>query len=201
MDNTRYGSRSLDRATVVIAVVGLAVLVVNALRITGVLPDLAALRTLAPLGALSGALVLGLLTQAAARRTGSGWATATGLVATVGVMGLAAIEFITNYVFPSLEEAAIAGVLDGRTMTMFVVTSMTFLVAAVAFAIVLGVTKAFPVVPVVVFALGSALLALRSFLPVPVVAVGLVALGAGVLWLGLEQRRLGADLQPTAATA
>lgn len=193
VNNQRYSSSVTSRPSLTgpasvgvgLAAVSLAVLLVNALRITGVLPDLDVLRVLAPFGALCGALVLALLTWQLVNRTGSLGILAAGMAVTASVIGLVAIEFITNYVFPSLDPATRQQVLRGRTGLMLAVTSLGFLATSLAFSAILLWRRVFPLQVVLLFAIGCALLALRATLPVPLVAVGLVAMGVAALWMSL----------------
>lgn len=202
MDNTRYATvspsttqpiapRSLTNVLMVLAGVGLAVLVLNALRINGVFPDGGILKALAPLGAASGTIVLAMATALLrpATRAGGYAVAISGSLTALAVAGLTTIEVLTNYAFPALDDAGRGAVLSGWVGTYLTVVSLGFIAVTLAFAASLVLTRSAAVWAIGSLAAGAVILGLRTMLPNPLVGLGLVLLGVGAFGLVLAVRR------------
>ncbi|MFV0452250.1 MAG: hypothetical protein ACK5LS_08425 [Propioniciclava sp.] len=150
---------------ILLASLGLLVLALNALRINGALPDGRLLRTIAPFGATSGAVVLAMTTA----RMGTGATAARSLVAITGTVlalatvGLATIEIVTNYVFGVLDDAARVQVLAGGTGSYLALMSIGYVLAALAFAAASGMTRNAPAGAAVAVGIGGVMIGLRTF--------------------------------------
>lgn len=195
MNNTRYdvseGSVAARTATVGVAAAGAVVLVLNALRLVGVIPDLLALRLLAPLGATFAMLALVGITWLLRPRSARAAAavTVTGMAAVVATAALVVIEVVTHYVLSYLADGARAEVLAGPLHGFLIVASFGFIVAILAFCATLVIGRLAPWPPLVPLAVGAVLLGLRTMLPEVLSVVGLVALAAGILWVALSVTR------------
>lgn len=208
MDNSRYISAPTESALsasaasaahpsakdpilVTLAVAALLVLCSNALRITGIVPDGGLLKVIAPFGATAGAVVLAMaVARLRPRGRGTGFAVEVpGMLLALGTVALATIEIVTNYVFPALDDAPRQAVLAGWTGTYLTVISIGYVVVALLFAVTAALTRTVPIGAVTALALGGTAIGLRTLLPVPIVALGLVLLGVGALWLAVTSRR------------
>lgn len=191
MNNTRYNLGTLPAAAVVTGGLSATVLTMNGLRLLGVIPDVPTLRLMAPLGATFAFLALTLVILWA-RATGSPTrdaVTYTGLAAVTATAALAVIEVITHYVLAQIPAPARGQALAGPLMAFLVVASIGFLVSILAFSAALLRSRLVPWLPLAILCTGSALLGLRAQLPPALGAVGVIAIGIGLLLLVISVAR------------
>ncbi|GLZ40057.1 hypothetical protein [Actinokineospora sp. NBRC 105648] len=167
------------------------VLLLNAGRRAGILPDTHLGHAVAPLGQVFGLLlILGLYARHADHPprllVPAFVAGLTGLTAVLGV------EYILNLVYPELPTAQVAVLQAGFTGAALKVSSILFLVGILAFGTLMLSAGRLPRLPVVLYVVGFTCVALRVILPTWVLPLA-VAIGAvAVLWLGVELLRKGA---------
>ena len=174
----------MDRFTRVAAGSGLLaglVLLLNAGRRAMLLPDTAGLHAVAPLAEALGLLALTGLYL----RSGGRWALVGYVTSFVGLGGLLGAEFVTNLIFPAVGPGETQTLLHGLTGTEFTVASVLYLLGTVLFGLTLWASRLLPRVAVVAYVLGSAVIALRVFVPNAVLVLGLVALAVGIGWLSV----------------
>lgn len=176
------------------------VLILNALRLAKVVPDVEALRLVAPLGATFGLLaIVALLIDLGLRRGRLGTAVLVTGLATVLTTGmLAVIEVVTHYVLGYLPQEPRSEVLAGPLMGFLTVASFGFILAVIALSVALVVSRQSGIVPVAVFSLGAVLLGLRAFLPPILAVIGVALVGVGILLLTTMAAR---DADPDRAGA
>ncbi len=185
-------SNSLSRLAGWAGLASAAILLLNAARRGGLIPDnLPVTHALAPLAEAFGLLlVTGLFL--AARRSSGALGTLGTLGFTLNFLGMAAlvgVEFILNFIFPELTKAQISTLRDGLTGTVFTGSSLLFLTGVLLFAFTLWRTTPTPRAAIAAYALGAVPVSLRGVLPAPTLPIGLVLLACGVGWLGLTLTR------------
>jgi hypothetical protein len=169
------------------AVMGLAaavVLFVNAAKRAELIPISSATQLVAPLAqALAIILVVGL--AAVAMRRSSRYSS---VALTLNVLGLAAatgVEWVINLVFVGLDPAQIAALRAGPLGTAFVAASMIFLLGSILYCLALLRDGKAPRIPIIAYAIASAPIGLRTFVPELVLDLALGLLGVSVVWLAL----------------
>lgn len=184
------------------AVAGFAcavLLVVNAARRGGLLPDTAFTGTIAPFAALTGLFALTGLYLV--QRVPAGALGTVGYTLNLaGLAGAFAIEYTLHFVFPGLSMDQITGLLDGRTGTAFVVTAVVLVLGVLVFGVASLRARVLPVGGVALYALGMVPGSLRNAVPEPVYLSGLAVAAVGVAWLSWALYRL-AGRTVTAALA
>ncbi|NJP96885.1 hypothetical protein HCN51_46965 [Nonomuraea sp. FMUSA5-5] len=160
-------------------------LVVNAGRRGGLVPETAFTHAIAPFAALAGLLAITGIYLLIRERAG-----VLGLVGYVlnsaGLAGAFAVEYTLHFVFPYLGSGTVRGLLAGGTGRAFLVTSVVLLVGVLTFAVAAGRSGVMPVVGVVLYAVGMVPGSLRNLVPEPVYLGGLVAAGVGVAWMAVR---------------
>ncbi|SPL92547.1 unnamed protein product [[Actinomadura] parvosata subsp. kistnae] len=160
-------------------------LVVNAGRRGGLVPETAFTHAIAPFAALTGLLAITGIYLLIRERAG-----VLGLVGYVlnsaGLAGAFAVEYTLHFVFPYLGSGTVRGLLAGGTGRAFLVTSVVLLVGVLTFAVAAGRSGVMPVVGVVLYAVGMVPGSLRNLVPEPVYLGGLVAAGVGVAWMAVR---------------
>jgi hypothetical protein len=173
------------------AVTGLAaaaVLFVNAAKRAGLIEVSAATQLVAPLAqALAIILIVGL--AAVAMRQSSKYSSVALALNVVGLAAATGAEWVINLVFVELDRAQIRMLLTGPLGTAFLAASMIFLVGSILYCSALLRDGRAPRVPVVAYAIGATVIALRNFVPELVLDFALALLGAAVIWLALWMLR------------
>ncbi|MGX6607900.1 hypothetical protein ACWKSP_38110 [Micromonosporaceae bacterium Da 78-11] len=103
----------------------------------------------------------------------------------VALAALVGVEFVINLVLSWLSPDQIADLRAGPLGAALTVTSILFLLGSVGFAITLASTTVPPRGGLALYALGSVPVALRAFVPEPVLDASLVVLALGVAWLSV----------------
>lgn len=180
--------RSLYRLAAIAGGLAAVVLLVNTAKRAGVIPDVGAVRGVAPLAEVFGlAAVIGLYLNARAR---AGVAGAVGfMLSFAGLVGVAGVEYILNFVFPAIGPGEVEALRSGLAGTMLTVTSIVFLLGSLTLAVGLWTARAYPAVAVGLYAVGSVPIALRTLFPEGVLQLGLVLLAAGTAWLSVALYR------------
>ncbi|MCK2218461.1 hypothetical protein MF672_032395 [Actinomadura sp. ATCC 31491] len=160
-------------------------LVVNAARRGGLVPETAFTHAVAPFGALTGLLAVTGIYLAVRHRAGT-----LGLVGYVlnsaGLAGAFAVEYILHYVFPYLGGGTVAALLAGATGTAFLVTSAVLVTGVVVFGVAAARSGRMPVVAAGLYVAGMLPGSLRNLVPEPVYLGGLVVAAAGVVWMSVR---------------
>ncbi|OLB67004.1 MAG: hypothetical protein AUI10_01190 [Actinobacteria bacterium 13_2_20CM_2_72_6] len=159
-------------------------LVINAARRGGLLPDGAFLNAIAPLGALTGLLALtGVYLW---QRVPSGVFGLVGFALNfAGLAGAFAIEYTLHFVFRYLPKDQVTTLVDGGTGAAFRVTAIVLISGVLVFGYASWRARRYPVGAVALYVVGMVPGALRTVVPEPVYLGGLVVAAAGVAWLSL----------------
>lgn len=175
-------SHPLHRLAGIAGLLSAAVLVVNAVKRAHLIPTSAFTQLLAPLAEVFALALITALYLVCEPRTGR-----LGRVAFVlnylALGALVGVEFVINLVFSRLGPDQIADLRAGPLGVALTVTSVLFLIGAVSFAAALARTAIPPRAALALYAVGSAGVALRAFVPELVLDVSLVVLASGVVWL------------------
>lgn len=176
------------RLTVLSGLVSAVVLVLNAGRRAGLLPNVAVLHGVAPLAEAAGLIALtGLYLRQ--RDTDRGIGLAGYVASTVGLSGLLGAEFVTNLIFPAVGAAETKTLLGGPTGVEFTIAAVVFLVGTVAFGTALYGRGELPRAATVAYVAGGVVISLRAFVPVSVLVAGLLAIAVGIGWLSVALGR------------
>lgn len=159
-------------------------LVVNAARRAGLLPDTDLTESIAPLAALAGLFALtGLYLWQRAE------AGAIGLVGYVlnaaGLAGAFAIEYTLHFVLRYLDPGTVDRLVDGGTGTAFRATAVVLILGVLAFSAASLRARRFPPIPVALYAVGMIPGSLRNAVAEPLYLSGLVLAALSVAWLSL----------------
>jgi hypothetical protein len=100
-----------------------------------------------------------------------------------GLAGTVGVEYVTNYVFPQLDDAVVESLVDGATGTMLLLTAVVFLLGVLAFGVAMWRARLLPAPAILLYVVGLVPVALRGVLPEPAVATGLILAAAGTAWL------------------
>ncbi|MFI0422466.1 hypothetical protein [Spongiactinospora sp. 9N601] len=183
------------RVTAGAGLVCAGLLVFNALRRAGVVPENAVTHAVAPFAALTGLLmVTGLYLLA--RHAAGGLGVAGYVLNAAGLAGAFAVEYVLHFVFPLLAGGTVRGLLDGATGRAFLVTSVILMAGVLTFGAAVLRSGVFPVPAVLLYMAGMVPGSLRNVVPEPVYLGGLVVAAAGVAWLAA--RLWGAEEDRTA---
>ncbi len=162
-----------------------AILLLNAAKRADLVPTSALTQLVAPLAqGLAIVFVVGLAGRALRK---GGWvATAALSLNVLALATLVGVEFVINLVFLEVEPSLVTALRASALGTAFTVASVTFLLATWLFVAVLLGTEV-PRVPLALYALAAAPIALRAFVPEAALQVGLVGLAVAIfsmaLWL------------------
>ncbi|WP_043634589.1 hypothetical protein [Nonomuraea candida] len=159
-----------------------ALLVINAARRGGLLPETALTHAIAPFGALTGLLALTGL-YLLIRGTAGTLGLVGFLLNAAGLAGAFAVEYTLHFVFPYLGGDTVGGLLAGGTGRAFLVTSVVLLAGVLTFGTAAARAGALPVPGVLLYAAGMIPGSLRNLVPLPVYLAGLVVAAAGVAWM------------------
>lgn len=174
------------------------VLLFNVSRRLGIVPDVEAVRAVAPLAGALGLFALTGLYLRYARQTGVLGVVGFGLNL-AGLAGVVGAEYVTNYVFPFLSDADVTTLVDGFTGTMLLATAVVFLVGVVTFAVALWRGGDVPPALTIGYGVAFALVALRPVLPELIYHIG-VLLGVVMLaWLAVNLMRESSPSSVTSA--
>jgi len=180
-----------DRFTRLVVLSGLVsavVLVLNAGRRAGFLPNSALLHGVAPLAEAAGLIALtGLYLRQRGADRGLGLAGYAASV--VGLSGLLGAEFITNLIFPAVGAAETKALLGGPTGVEFTIAAVVFLIGTVVFGAALYRHGELPRAATAAYVAGGVVISLRAFVPVSVLVAGLLAVAAGIGWLSVALGR------------
>jgi hypothetical protein len=182
------------------AAMGLAaavILFVNAAKRAGLIPISAATQLVAPMAqALAIILVVGL--AAVALRQTSRYSSVALALNVLGLAAATGVEWVINLVFVGMNPAQIVVLRSGPLGTAFVAASMIFLLGSILYCIALLRDGKAPRIPVIAYAIATAPIGLRNFVPELVLDLALVLLGASVIWLALWM--LGSSSSEKAST-
>jgi hypothetical protein len=173
-------------------------LVVNAARRGGLLPDTDFTESIAPLAALAGLFALtGLYLW---QRAEAGVLGLIGYILNAaGLAGAFAIEYALHFVLRYLDTGTVDRLVDGGTGTAFRATAIVLISGVLAFSAASLRARRFPPVPVALYALGMVPGSLRNAVPEPAYLTGLLLAAAAVAWLSLPLLRPHPALAPAAA--
>ena len=172
------------RFTALSGLVSAVVLVLNAGRRAGLLPNTDLLHGIAPLAEAAGLIALtGLYLRL--RDTDRGLGLAGYAASALGLSGLLGAEFVINLVFPAVGTAETKTLLAGPTGAEFTIAAVLFLVGTVAFGTALYRHGELPRAATVAYAAGGVVISLRAFVPNSVLVAGLLATAAGIGWLSV----------------
>ena len=166
-----------------IAGVGSAlILLVNAAKRSSVIPTTDLTQLLAPLAEiLALGLVVGLF-LASGRRAGR-LGTIAFVLNFVALASLEGVEVVINLVFSKLPLTTIIDLRAGPLGLALVASSLLFLIGTFAFVISLVVVRSVPRIPLALYLLGAAPIALRAFVPEWALDLGLMVLAIAIAWL------------------
>lgn len=160
------------------------VVIVNTAKRAGVIPASAAIQLVAPLAQVLALLLVVALFARVGSRAGH-----FGIVAFalnfVAVTLLVGVEFVTNLVFPRLDDATITDLRQGPLGAMLVIASILFLVGTVAFAASLWRGEGPPRTALLLYAAGAIPVSLRAAVPEQALQAGLLVLAVAVCWLSV----------------
>lgn len=164
------------------------ILVFNAARRGGLIPENVVTHGVAPLSPILGLFALMGLYLWQRRESGS-----LGLLGyslnSIGLAGIVGVESILNYVFPYLDGSTIATLLNGPTRTMFFVISMLFLAGVLLFGAASWRARQLPVAALLLYVVGGVPIALRGLVPEVTVPTGQFIAAVGIIWLSLALYR------------
>lgn len=167
------------------AAAGLAstlILTIGTLKRAGLVPAVAPVQLIAPLGQVFAIfLLLGLFAAVRQNRT-------LRVVAIAAIASLAltvGAEFALNFVFPYLPAAQTATLLAGPLGRALLGASLLFLVAAIATAVTIGRHPGSPRIMLALYAAGAVVVGLRAVVPATVLPLGLGVMTVGVLGMSL----------------
>ncbi len=175
-------SAVLYRLSSVAGVGSALILLVNAAKRSSLIPTSDLTQLLAPFAEI---LALGLIVGlflAFGRRTGL-FGTLAFVVNFVALASLEGVEVVINLVFSKLPLTTITDLRDGPLGLVLTVSSLLFLFGTLGFVISLVVGKGVPRVPLALYFIGAAPIALRAFVPEWTLDLGLVILAAALTWL------------------
>ncbi|GAA4709722.1 hypothetical protein [Phytohabitans rumicis] len=179
---------SLYRLAGAAATVCATLLVFNAARRAGALPENGFTHAIAPFAALAGLFTVAALYLV--QRAESGVLGLVGFALNAaGLAGAFAIEYTLHFVFPYLGDGVVDGLVDGATGRAFAVTGVVLVTGVALFGVASWRARILPAVPVALYVGGMIPGSLRTLFPAPVYLTGLVVAAAGVAWLGLTLRR------------
>ena len=96
---------------------------------------------------------------------------------------LVGVEVVINLVFSKLPVTAITELRAGPLGIFLTVSSVLFLLGTLAFVVSLAVGRDVPRLPLALYLIGAAPIALRAFVPELALDLGLVILAAAIAWL------------------
>lgn len=159
-----------------------ALLVVNAARRGGFLPETAFTHAIAPFAALTGLFaIVGIYLLI--RDSAGGLGIAGFVLNAAGLAGAFAVEYILHFVFPYLDRPVVTGLLAATTGRAFLVTSVILILGVLVFSAAAIRSRAIDVPAVVLYAAGMMPGSLRNLVPEPVYLGGLVIAAIGVAWM------------------
>ena len=154
-------------------------LLFNTARRGGVVPPNALTHGIAPLSSVLGLFALTGLYLWQRQQSGP-----LGLVGyALNLAGTVGVEYVTNSVFPHLDDAVVESLVDGPTGTTLLLTAVVFLLGVLAFGVAMWRARMLPAPAILLYVVGLVPVALRGVLPEPAVAVGLILAAAGTAWL------------------
>lgn len=163
------------RIGAVAGMISAVILIVNVLKIVGVLPTVTATQLVAPAG--QGLAIVFVLGLAAVGLPGlRPWAQ---LATALNVLGLTAgvgVEYVLNFVLRDLPPAVRDDVLAGPLGIALPLTLVLFVVGSLASAVVLWITRSAPRPLTAAYAISAVGVGLRPALPEPLFLAALVAL-------------------------
>ncbi|HET9169910.1 MAG TPA: hypothetical protein VFN97_10750 [Actinospica sp.] len=164
------------------------ILLVNAGRRGGILPDAAFAHAIAPLAEAAGLVaVTGFYFW---QQPGFGRLGLLGYgLNFFGLAGLVGAEFIINLIFPKLSTVQVNALLAGLTGVEFKVVSIVFLSGVLLFGAALLRVGRLPRIAVGLYVLGCIPIGLRGVLPSATLIPGLVITAAAIAWLSLPLLR------------
>ncbi|GAA1504119.1 hypothetical protein GCM10009677_40300 [Sphaerisporangium rubeum] len=174
----------LYRYAGVAAVTCAVLLVLNAARRGGLVPENAVTHAIAPFAALIGLLAFVGIYLWQRKETGL-----LGLIGFVlnaaGLAGAFAIEYIIHFVFPYLTSAQVTAIITGPTARAFLVTAACLIAGVLLFGITGLRAAVLPRPALTLYIAGMIPGALRNQIPEPLYLSGLVLAAVGVAWLGV----------------
>jgi len=172
------------RLTAIAGLAAAAILFVNAAKRAGLIEISAATQLVAPLAqALALILVVGL--AAVALRQSSKYSSVALALNVLGLAAATGAEWVINLVFVELDRAQIGMLRSGPLGTAFLAASMIFLLGSILYCSALVRDGKAPRIAAVAYGVATIPIALRNFVPEVVLDLGLVLLGASVIWLAL----------------
>jgi hypothetical protein len=164
------------------------ILVFNAARRDGLLPDNVVTHGVAPLSSILGLFALTGLYLWQRRESGSLELVGYSLNS-VGLAGIVGTESMLNYVFSSPDGSTIAVLLTGPTRAMFFVISMLFLAGVLLFGTASWRARQLPTTVLLLYVVGCVPIALRGLVPEITVPTGQTLAAIGIIWLSLALYR------------
>ncbi|GAA3041980.1 hypothetical protein [Actinokineospora globicatena] len=160
------------------------VLLLNAGRRGGVLPDTAFGHAVAPLGQVFGLLLMIGVYLVHAKPTKG---LTVGFVLNVAGLGaVLGVEYILNFVFPELDPAVVRELQAGFTGKGLLVSSIVFLIGITAYGIALISANLVPRAAIAIYLVSFVCVALRPFLPTFVLPIAVAVGAVATTWLALS---------------
>jgi hypothetical protein len=161
-----------------------AILLVNAARRGGLIPENSLTHAIAPWSILFGLFTFTALYLR--QRDQSGPFGVVGYALNfAGLAAAFAVEYTLHFVFPYLSAAQITALTGGGTGKAFLASSLLLAAGVLAFAAASWRARVLPLIPTVLYAVGLLPVALRTLVPLPVYLSGLVVTAGAVVWLSL----------------
>ncbi|RRI03153.1 hypothetical protein EH240_11050 [Mesorhizobium tamadayense] len=158
------------------------ILLINAAKRSSLIPTTDLTQLLAPLAEiLALGLVVGLF-LAFGRRTGP-FGTVAFVINFIALASLEGVEVVINLVFSKLPLTTVMDLRAGPLGLALFAGSLLFLLGTLAFAISLAVGRGVPRIPLALYLIGAAPIALRAFVPEWALDLGLVVLAIAIAWL------------------
>ena len=173
---------TLYRLASVAGVGSALILLVNAAKRSSLIPTTDLTQLLAPLAEI---MALGLVTGlflAVGRRAGL-FGTIAFVINFIALASLEGVEVVINLVFSKLPPTTITELRAGPLGLVLTISSLLFLLGALAFVISLVVGRGVPRIPLALYFVGAVPIALRAFVPELALDLGLVILAAAIAWL------------------
>jgi hypothetical protein len=158
------------------------ILLVNAAKRSSLIPTTDLTQLLAPFAEV---MALGLVTGlflTFGRRAGR-FGTVAFIVNFIALASLVGVEVVINLVFSKLPVTAITELRAGPLGIFLTASSLLFLLGTLAFVVSLAVGRDVPRLPLALYVVGAAPIALRAFVPELALDLALVILSAAIAWL------------------
>jgi hypothetical protein len=160
------------------------VLLINAAKRAELIPTSTFTQLVAPLAQILALAFITALYLAVGRRTGT-FGLIAFLVNAFALSALIGVEFVINLVFADLPLSTVDTLRSGSLGIALTAVSSLFLLGTLSFVAAMVCSRAVPVAPLVLYAIGAVPIALRALVPEAVLDLGLLTLAVGLGWLAI----------------